>query len=165
GKEIPKISIDIAELRVPPLIRPEDKFRVVASINGHDVPTNEPIQVAIDITRKGKDKNNKEFTKPIELIAMDEKGNLIEDKRLPLTRADKPTLTLYGTLHSAENFTAKPENRSVKKGDAVTVRDGEHKFNAGLVLQDPLGGEARLRVSGKEVTVPTGSLKITPFPI
>ena len=42
------------------------------SINGHDVPTNEPIQVAIDITRKGKDKNNKEFNKPIELIAMDD---------------------------------------------------------------------------------------------
>src|SRR5262249_49378187 len=56
GKDLPKASIDIVDLRVPPLIRPEDKFRVVVSVNGHDMPVNEPFELFLDVSRIVRDK-------------------------------------------------------------------------------------------------------------
>ncbi|HKB36683.1 MAG TPA: VWA domain-containing protein, partial [Gemmataceae bacterium] len=137
GKEIPKVSIDIVDLRVPPLIRPEDKFRVVVTVNGHDMPVNEPFELFLDITRKGETKDKKEITKDIELVGLDEKGNLLEDKKLTL----KP----------------KP-----KKDDGVTILDGEHKGKSGVILSDGMApdGTVQVRVGDKEFAIPATKVQV-----
>lgn len=104
GEDRPKVAIDIVDIRVPPLIRPEDKFRVVVSVNGHDMPS-EPFDIFLDVTRISRDKQGRIVEENIELIKMDEKGQIIDKSEFSIGK--KITL---GTAYAKEKPVFKPGN-------------------------------------------------------
>lgn len=92
GEVRPKVAIDVVDISVAPVIRPEDKFRVIVTVNGQDMPTGEEFPITLEMTRvvPAKDKADKDVPKAIELVELDEKGNIVsdtmgKDKTTPLT--------------------------------------------------------------------------------
>jgi hypothetical protein len=55
GEDRPQIRIDITDLRVPDQVRPEDKFKVVAEVNGEGLADQE-CDVTLDVFRPSKEK-------------------------------------------------------------------------------------------------------------
>ena len=105
GEDRAKVAIDIVDVRVPPLIRPEDKFPVVVSVNGQDMP-NEPFELFLDVTRITRDKQGKIVEKPIELVQLDSKGQIIDKSNFVL--ASK--ITLSAARFAKEKPVFKPGN-------------------------------------------------------
>ena len=86
GEDRQKVQIDIVDLRIPPQIQPEDKFRTVAEITGEGL-AGQKLDVTLEITHvrtfkdKTKDKAGKttevekEESLPIELIEKEDPDN------------------------------------------------------------------------------------------
>ena len=106
GEDRLKVKQEVADLRVPPLIQPEDKFRVVTQLTGQGL-TGQPVDVSLEIVHvrtykakvKGKDGKvvevEKEEILPIELIER-------EDPMAPKSARAKETL---GTKLTIKPFT------------------------------------------------------------
>src|SRR5262249_43821766 len=109
---------------------------------------NEPFELFLDITRKGenKDKDKKEFTKPIEVVALDEKGNLLEDKKAPLKQAGSSTntITLLASKHSKEPWRTRKEQKPTFKAGNPPNAQIEFELDAATLAEMAgvrLGGE------------------------
>jgi hypothetical protein len=86
GEDRVKVKIEVVDLRIPPQIQPEDKFRTVAEITGEGL-AGQKLDATLDIThvqvvtKKTKDKTGKEVVEekeeslPIELIEKDDPDN------------------------------------------------------------------------------------------
>jgi hypothetical protein len=87
GQERPQTKIDIADLRVPEQIQPEDKFKAVVELQGEGLPEKE-IKVFLDITHTVKDKSGKDVDLDISLTEQVNK-NSPDEKRAKLSLGTK----------------------------------------------------------------------------
>ncbi len=109
GNDRQQVNIDIADLRVPPQIRPEDRFRSVVVVTGSGMD-NEPLprfdadpeekkglkgprgyQIALDVSRVSRDKDNKEKEEDILIVTLDKNGE--PTKEAPINLGKSVTLT------------------------------------------------------------------------
>jgi hypothetical protein len=74
GTNRPQIQIDVADLRAPKIIRPEDTFKPVAEVNGEGL-ADQPANVLLDVARVNTTKDGKEELLNIVLIEGETKGN------------------------------------------------------------------------------------------
>jgi hypothetical protein len=86
GDSRPKVTIDIVDISAPPLIRPEDKWRLSIQVNGQDMQPNvDTFDIALDVTRVKRKPNSKEVENlPLELVEIGEKGEVLADKKITL---------------------------------------------------------------------------------
>src|SRR5262249_25804028 len=73
GSDRPKIKLDIADVRIPEQVQPEDKFRGVVEVTGEGLPEQE-ITVRLHLTYVKKGKNGKDEPLEIELIEAEDKS-------------------------------------------------------------------------------------------
>ena len=121
GEDRPKVAIDIVDIRVPPLLRPEDKFPVVIQVNGQDMP-NEEFELELDVIRIARDKQGKIFQKPIELVRMDSKGQILKRKDGGKDVDDTFKLADKITLKASEFSKDAPKNPVFKPGNPPTAQ-------------------------------------------
>jgi hypothetical protein len=78
GEDRPKVKIEIVDLRLPPQVQPEDKFRAVLELTGEGL-AGQAVDVSLDVTNtrrvRGKDGKEKEEALPIKLIEAEDKDN------------------------------------------------------------------------------------------
>jgi hypothetical protein len=67
GEERPKVKIEIADLRVPQQVQPDDKFPAMAELTGEGLP-DKPVDVELEVTYVKKGRDGKEELLPIGLI-------------------------------------------------------------------------------------------------
>lgn len=87
GQERPQTKIDIADLRVPEQVQPEDKFRAVVELQGEGLP-DKPVKVFLDITHTIKDKSGKDVDLDLKLTEQVNKNNP-DEKRVQLSLGTK----------------------------------------------------------------------------
>ncbi len=106
GEARPKVTIDIVDIGAPPLIRPEDKFRVIVTVGGQDMQPNvDTFDIALEVSRFKRKPNSKEIENlPLELVELDEKGQVLADKKIPL----KVSKVSFRTADAKEKPVFKP---------------------------------------------------------
>jgi hypothetical protein len=169
GEDRPKVAIDIVDVRVPPLIRPEDKWPVAVQINGQDMP-NEEFELELDVIRITRTKEGKIVQKPIELVRIDDKGQILKRKGADgKDEDDKFVLTDNKVTLPANKFSKDaPKNPTFKPGnpptaqvefqlDAATLAKAANKMVEGKVGMAPdddseLRFIARVKKDKREIT-------------
>ena len=159
GEERPQVKIDIADLRVPQQIQPDDHFPAVIEITGEGLPEKE-VKAELEVTYVRKGKGGKEELLPILLQeSIDEKpGDKPTQKqttslgqrvilRPPETpkfdKASPPRVEVEfqidaQALAAAQGVNLKEQFPGVRKWEiAETVPDAELRFRA-RVPKDPL---------------------------
>jgi von Willebrand factor type A domain/KOW motif len=156
GEDRAKVSIDIVDLRVPPLIRPEDRFPVVVSVNGQDMP-NEPFELELDITRVRKDKEGNLTEEEIKLVRLDEKGQIVPNSEFGIGKK----VTLKASQYAKEKPVFKPGNppnaQVYFELDAATLLKATGKTEMGKVGLAPdeiseIRFRARIPKDKREIT-------------
>jgi hypothetical protein len=82
GTERPQVKIEIVDLRAPSQVQPEDRFRVVAEVNGVGLPDTE-FEAELIITHVKKGNDGKEEKLPIYVVEAEEKDTSKKDDKKP----------------------------------------------------------------------------------
>jgi hypothetical protein len=105
GEDRPKVKIEIVDLRLPPVIQPEDRFRTVVEITGEGL-AGQKLDVTLEITHvrhykaKTKDKSGKVVEEerdeilPIQLVEKEEKDDKKDPKDTKESRKVLEKITL-----------------------------------------------------------------------
>lgn len=144
GDDRPQVRIDIADLRVPEQIQPEDKFRAVLEVAGEGLPEKD-FDAYLDITSVRRTKDGKEEPLDIVVVEADDKaapgkkreeivlGRLITvpakakfDKSTPTPRAEVEFQLDAATLAKA----AGRDLPTDRKWEVAETKDGELRFRA-----------------------------------
>ena len=73
GEERPQVKVEIADLRVPQQVQPDDKFPAVVEVTGEGLP-DQPVPVELEVNYVHRDKEGKEEALAIQLFeSVDEK--------------------------------------------------------------------------------------------
>ena len=158
GEERPQVKIEIADLRVPQQIQPDDRFPAVVEITGEGLPEKE-VKAELELTYVRKGKGGKEEQLPILVQeSIDEKPGATPTqkqtvglgKRLLLRPTETPKFDKASpprveveyqidanALAAAAGVNLKEQFPGVRKWEiAETVPDAELRFRA-LVPKDP----------------------------
>ena len=158
GEERPQVKIEIADLRVPQQIQPDDRFPAVVELTGEGLPEKE-VKAELELTYVRKDKGGKEEQLPILLqesidakagAAPTEKKTVNLGKRLLLQPAATPKFDKAtpprveveyqidaNALAAAAGVNLKTQYPGVRKWEiAETLPDAELRFRA-VVPKDP----------------------------
>ena len=74
GSDRPQIRIEVADLRAPKIIRPEDSFKAVVELTGMGL-ADQPANVVLDVARVNTTKEGKEELLDVVLVEAETKGN------------------------------------------------------------------------------------------
>jgi hypothetical protein len=150
GEDRVRVKIEIVDVRVPPQIQPEDKFRAVVELVGQGL-AGKTVDLNLELTHVRKDKEDKEEQLPIKLIEVEDKDNpkakrveMELGKKLvlkPLTEVKFDTATPprarvefqldAASLAAAANVNLDAEAYRGKKWEIKeTLEDSELKFQA-----------------------------------
>jgi hypothetical protein len=152
GDDRPQVRIEVADLRVPDLVQPEDKFRAVAEVTGEGL-AEQKVDVELELTHVRKDAKGKEQLLEIALIEAEDRNDpskqrmkLILADRKPLLlkpstqpvfdRSNPPRLTAEFPIDAAALAAA--AGQDLTRGDfagkkweiAESSKDGEYRFVA-----------------------------------
>jgi hypothetical protein len=147
GEERPQVKIDVVDVRVPEQVQPEDKFRVVAELQGEGLPE-KPVKVFLDISYVRKDKNGKDEELDLTLTEQVNKNNP-DEKRVRLSLGRK-TLTLEPSAPAQFDRSSPPRVTVDFPIDALSLAkaagiDLEAKETAGKKWELTETGEGELR--------------------
>jgi hypothetical protein len=156
GQERPQIKIDIADLRVPEQVQPEDKFKAVVELQGEGLPE-KAVPVFLDITHTVKDKKGKDVDVDLTLTEQVNKSDP-DAKRINLSlrttkltlqpaapvkfdRSSPPRVTVEfpidaAALAKAANIDLESGEAAGKKWELSETGEGEWRFRV-RVPRDP----------------------------
>jgi hypothetical protein len=94
GEDRPHVRIEIADLRAPQQVQPEDHFRIVMEVTGEGLPDQEFL-AGVDFTHVHKGDDGKETNLPIKIVEQDDPKNPKPPKdRATIDLGEKVTLML-----------------------------------------------------------------------
>ncbi len=163
GQERPQTKIDIADLRIPEQVQPEDKFKAVVELQGEGLPEKE-VKVVLDITHTVKDKSGKEVDLDLTLTEQVNK-NSPDEKRAKLSLGTKK-ITLEAPATARFDRSSPPrvsvefpiDAQALAKAAHADLESGEA---AGKKWELTETGEGELRI---RVRVPRDAQEAFPAP-
>ena len=184
GDDRPQVRIDIADLRVPQSVQPEDKFRAVVEVTGEGLP-DQAVPVELEVTHVKKGQGDKEELLPLVLVESQDKDASAAEKRAEVVlgtkvtlrppaapkfdRSTPPRVTVEFPIDAAALAEAAGKGKELTEGDNANkkwvlgeTREGELRFRA-RVPRNKLEVAARKETADARMTVLKRPLRVLLF--